>query len=169
MRGWPKTSGSRGMHVNVRIEQKWTFSEVRRAALALSREIERRAPAPALGHGRASRITRSTAGFCRGRAKGHSSEHEQAPAPNAVSERAHCDEPARNHEPVYVQDPQHLRAARVQLFRESGDGEVEDCEVHGIDHARQCNHCQPDPLPSPRFLRVDYSARVKRRTVHGRI
>jgi bifunctional non-homologous end joining protein LigD len=45
LRGWPKTSGSRGMHVNVRIEQRWTFTEVRRAALALSREIERRAPA----------------------------------------------------------------------------------------------------------------------------
>jgi DNA ligase D-like protein (predicted polymerase) len=42
--GWPKTSGSRGMHVNVRIEPRWTFSEVRRAALALSRAIERRAP-----------------------------------------------------------------------------------------------------------------------------
>ena len=35
LRGWPKTSGSRGMHVNVRIEPRWTFSEVRRAALAL--------------------------------------------------------------------------------------------------------------------------------------
>ncbi len=44
LRGWPKTSGSRGMHVNVRIEQRWTFTEVRRAALALSREVERRAP-----------------------------------------------------------------------------------------------------------------------------
>jgi DNA ligase D-like protein (predicted polymerase) len=43
--GWPKTSGSRGMHVNVRIEQRWTFTQVRRAALALSRAIERRAPA----------------------------------------------------------------------------------------------------------------------------
>jgi bifunctional non-homologous end joining protein LigD len=43
--GWPKTSGSRGMHVNVRIEPRWSFTEVRRAALALSREIERRAPA----------------------------------------------------------------------------------------------------------------------------
>jgi DNA ligase D-like protein (predicted polymerase) len=43
--GWPKTSGSRGMHVNVRIEPRWGFTEVRRAALALSREIERRAPA----------------------------------------------------------------------------------------------------------------------------
>src|SRR3982750_176311 len=42
--GWPKTSGSRGMHVNVRIQQRWSFTEVRRAALALSREIERRAP-----------------------------------------------------------------------------------------------------------------------------
>lgn len=42
--GWPKTSGSRGMHVNVRIEQRWTFTEVRRAALAFSREIERRMP-----------------------------------------------------------------------------------------------------------------------------
>jgi bifunctional non-homologous end joining protein LigD len=45
LRGWPKTSGSRGMHVNVRIEPRWTFVEVRRAALALSREIERRVPA----------------------------------------------------------------------------------------------------------------------------
>ena len=45
--GWPKTSGSRGMHVNVRIERRWTFDEVRRAALALAREVERRAPAVA--------------------------------------------------------------------------------------------------------------------------
>ncbi len=45
LRGWPKTSGSRGMHINVRIEPRWTFDEVRRAALALSREVERRAPA----------------------------------------------------------------------------------------------------------------------------
>jgi DNA ligase D-like protein (predicted polymerase) len=42
--GWPKTSGSRGIHVNVRIERRWTFDEVRRAALALAREVERRAP-----------------------------------------------------------------------------------------------------------------------------
>ena len=42
--GWPKTSGSRGMHVIVRIQQRWTFGEVRRAALALAREVERRAP-----------------------------------------------------------------------------------------------------------------------------
>jgi DNA ligase D-like protein (predicted polymerase) len=42
--GWPKTSGSRGMHVNVRIHPRWSFTEVRRAALALAREIERRAP-----------------------------------------------------------------------------------------------------------------------------
>ena len=43
--GWPKTSGSRGMHVIVRIERRWTFDEVRRAALALARDVERRAPA----------------------------------------------------------------------------------------------------------------------------
>jgi len=43
--GWPKTSGSRGMHINVRIRQEWTFVEVRRAALAFAREVERRAPA----------------------------------------------------------------------------------------------------------------------------
>ena len=42
--GWAKTSGSRGMHVNVRIAPRWGFDEVRRAALAFSREIERRAP-----------------------------------------------------------------------------------------------------------------------------
>ena len=42
--GWPKTSGSRGMHVYVRIERRWAFDEVRRAALALAREVERRAP-----------------------------------------------------------------------------------------------------------------------------
>jgi bifunctional non-homologous end joining protein LigD len=42
--GWPKTSGSRGIHVNVRIERQWRFDQVRRAALALAREVERRAP-----------------------------------------------------------------------------------------------------------------------------
>jgi bifunctional non-homologous end joining protein LigD len=42
--GWPKTSGSRGIHVYARIEPRWTFTEVRRAAVALAREIERRAP-----------------------------------------------------------------------------------------------------------------------------
>jgi DNA ligase D-like protein (predicted polymerase) len=44
LRGWPKTSGSRGMHVNVPIEPRWCFTEVRRAALALSRAVERRVP-----------------------------------------------------------------------------------------------------------------------------
>lgn len=43
--GWPKTSGSRGIHVLVRIAPRWSFDEVRRAALALAREVERRAPA----------------------------------------------------------------------------------------------------------------------------
>ena len=42
--GWPKTSGSRGIHVSIRIAPRWTFQEVRRAALALAREVERRAP-----------------------------------------------------------------------------------------------------------------------------
>ena len=42
--GWPKTSGSRGIHVNTRIHRRWTFPEVRRAALALARDVERRAP-----------------------------------------------------------------------------------------------------------------------------
>jgi DNA ligase D len=42
--GWPKTSGGKGMHVYVRIKPAWGFSEVRRAALAFAREVERRAP-----------------------------------------------------------------------------------------------------------------------------
>jgi DNA ligase D-like protein (predicted polymerase) len=42
--GWPKTSGSRGIHVNVRIARRWVFDEVRRAALALAREVERLGP-----------------------------------------------------------------------------------------------------------------------------
>ena len=42
--GWPKTSGSRGMHVNVRIEPRWSFDEVRRAALAFARVVEGKAP-----------------------------------------------------------------------------------------------------------------------------
>jgi DNA ligase D-like protein (predicted polymerase) len=42
--GWPKTSGSRGIHINVRIEPRWTYPQVRRAALALARDVERRAP-----------------------------------------------------------------------------------------------------------------------------
>jgi DNA ligase D-like protein (predicted polymerase) len=44
LRGWPKTSGSRGMHVNVRIHPRWSFDQVRRAALAVAREVERREP-----------------------------------------------------------------------------------------------------------------------------
>jgi DNA ligase D-like protein (predicted polymerase) len=44
LRGWPKTSGSRGIHINVRIAPQWSFTEVRRAALALSRAVERRVP-----------------------------------------------------------------------------------------------------------------------------
>jgi bifunctional non-homologous end joining protein LigD len=44
LESWPKTSGSRGMHINVRIEPRWTFLEVRRAAIALSRAIERKLP-----------------------------------------------------------------------------------------------------------------------------
>jgi bifunctional non-homologous end joining protein LigD len=43
--GWPKTSGSRGMHIIVRLEPRWGFDEVRRGALALAREVEARAPA----------------------------------------------------------------------------------------------------------------------------
>ena len=43
--GWPKTSGSRGIHINIRIERRWGYPEVRRAALALARDVERRAPA----------------------------------------------------------------------------------------------------------------------------
>jgi bifunctional non-homologous end joining protein LigD len=43
--GWPKTSGSRGIHIYVRIQPRWGFDEVRRSALALAREVERRAPA----------------------------------------------------------------------------------------------------------------------------
>jgi len=42
--GWPKTSGSRGIHINVRIHPRWSFTDVRRAALALAREVERRHP-----------------------------------------------------------------------------------------------------------------------------
>ena len=44
LHSWPKTSGSRGMHINVRIEPRWTFTNVRRAAVALSRAVERRVP-----------------------------------------------------------------------------------------------------------------------------
>src|SRR4029453_5286854 len=42
--GWPKTSGSRGIHVNIRIHQRWSFTQVRRAALAVARDVERRIP-----------------------------------------------------------------------------------------------------------------------------
>src|SRR5512144_1112220 len=42
--GWPKTSGSRGIHVNVRVHPRWSFTQVRRSALAFAREVERRAP-----------------------------------------------------------------------------------------------------------------------------
>jgi bifunctional non-homologous end joining protein LigD len=44
LRAWPKTSGSRGFHIYCRIERRWTFNQVRQAAVALAREVERRAP-----------------------------------------------------------------------------------------------------------------------------
>src|SRR5439155_5700352 len=47
LHGWPKTSGSRGMHIYVRIPRRWSFDQVRRATLALAREVERRAPGQA--------------------------------------------------------------------------------------------------------------------------
>ena len=49
--GWPKTSGSRGIHINVRVRPEWSFDRVRRAALALAREVERRAPSLATSKG----------------------------------------------------------------------------------------------------------------------
>jgi DNA ligase D-like protein (predicted polymerase) len=45
--GWPKTSGGNGLHIYVRIEPRWEFAEVRQAALAFAREVERRIPADA--------------------------------------------------------------------------------------------------------------------------
>lgn len=45
--GWPKTSGGSGLHIYVRIEPRWSFGDVRRAALAFAREVERRIPADA--------------------------------------------------------------------------------------------------------------------------
>jgi len=62
--GWPKTSGSRGMHVNVRIQPRWTFQQVRRAAVAFSRAVERRAPNPATSKWWSSRARRSFASCC---------------------------------------------------------------------------------------------------------
>ena len=44
LRGWPKTSGKRGLHIYIRIRREWTYDQVRRCALALAREVERRAP-----------------------------------------------------------------------------------------------------------------------------
>ena len=57
LRGWPKTSGSRGMHVNVRIQPQWSFTEVRRAALALSRAVEKRLPGVATSSGGRKSVT----------------------------------------------------------------------------------------------------------------
>ena len=58
--GWPKTSGSRGIHINVRIEPRWTYPEVRRAALALARDVERRAPDAATSSGGRRNATASS-------------------------------------------------------------------------------------------------------------
>src|SRR5256886_4855745 len=52
LHGWAQTSGSRGMHVNVRLQQRWTFNQVRRAALPLLRAVDRRLPALASLNGR---------------------------------------------------------------------------------------------------------------------
>ena len=73
--GYPKTSGSRGIHINVPIEPRWEFIEVRRAAVALAREMERRARhmathgmvergTPRCVHGLQPERARSNGGFC---------------------------------------------------------------------------------------------------------
>ena len=72
---------------------------------------------------------------------------QQQPAPaDAVAQRAHRDQEARDHEAVDVDDPQQLRARRLQLGADGRQREVEHREVHRVDHARQRDHCQADPF-----------------------
>ena len=95
--GWPKTSGSRGIHVNVRIHRRWSFREVRRAALALAREVERRAPtSPRASGGRRSATASSSTTTRTPRTARSAGAYSVRPKPDArVSAPVTWDELAR--------------------------------------------------------------------------
>ena len=107
--GWPKTSGSRGIHVNVRIHQRWSFVEVRRAAVALAREVERRAP-----------------GDC----------HQQV-VERGTPRRVHRLQPERqgSHRRVGILGAAAARRARLDAADLGRNRRLQSCRLHVEDHA----------------------------------
>jgi hypothetical protein len=77
-------------------------------------------------------------------------DQEQAPAADPVAERAHRDQRAGDHESIDVDDPQELRAARLQIGAEVRHRQMQHGEIHGVEEAWKGDHDQPDPLAARR-------------------
>ena len=82
-------------------------------------------------------------------AEGGGADQQQPAAADPVAERAHRDQQPGDQEAVDVDDPQQLRAARLEVRAQRGHREVQHREVHRVDQARQGEHGQPDPLAAP--------------------
>jgi hypothetical protein len=82
--------------------------------------------------------------------EGGGANHEQTAATDPVPERAHGDQRTRDQEPVDVNDPQELRGARVEIRAEPRHGQVQDGQIHRIQHAGQRDHGEPDPFAASR-------------------
>jgi hypothetical protein len=91
-----------------------------------------------------------------GRAAERGGPDQQEPAAaDPVAERAHRDQRARHHEPVDVDDPQQLRAARLEVLADLRDREVKDRQIHHVEHAGERDRAQPDPLAPAGARRCD--------------
>jgi hypothetical protein len=78
--------------------------------------------------------------------EGGCADQQQPPPADPIPERAHRDEGAGHHEPVHVDDPQQLRARRLQVLAQRGDGEVQHRQVHHVQQAGQREDGEADPL-----------------------
>ena len=85
----------------------------------------------------------------RGEAERARADQEQAAATDPVTQGAHRDQQAGDQEPVDVDDPEQLSAARLEVLAERGEREVQHREVHGVDRARKGDHREPEPLAAP--------------------
>ena len=86
----------------------------------------------------------------RGKAEGPGAHQEHPSPPDPVAERAHGDQEARDHEPVDVEDPEELDAARPQVAADRRHGQVEDRQVHDVEQAREREDGEAEPLAPTR-------------------
>ncbi len=95
------------------------------------------------------------------------SHQEQLAAADTIPERSHGNERSSDHESVDIDDPQQLRAARLELNRQRGNREVQNREIHRQQDARKCEDGEADPFAAARerildVLIVGHRVKLKR-------